>query len=61
METNSTRMTKKKKRTTRKTSSAFLETPRHPIPPLNHPITRGMLRFAMPVCVVATARHGGRR
>src|SRR5258705_2318956 len=59
METSSTRMTTKKKRTTRKTFSAFLETPRHPIPPLNHPITRGMLRFAMLVCVLATARVPG--
>jgi len=58
METSSTRMTTKK-RTTKKTSSAFLESPRHPIPPLNHPITRGMLRFAVLVCVLATASVPG--
>jgi hypothetical protein len=59
METSSTRMTTKKKRTTKRTFSAFLEIPRHPILPLNHPITRGMLRFAMLVCVLATARVPG--
>ena len=51
MGTNSTRMTTRKK--TKRISSAFLEFFRHPFPPLAHPITRGMLPFAMLVLVLA--------
>ena len=51
MGTNSTRMTTRKK--TKRKFKLFLEFFRHPLPPLDHPIRRGMLPFAMLVLVLA--------
>ena len=50
---NSTRMTTRKKTKTKRTSSTFLEFFRHPLPPFDHPIIRGVLPFAMLVLVLA--------
>jgi hypothetical protein len=51
-----------KKKTKKRTSNAFLESLRHPIPPLHHPITRGMLRFSVlgvfaPASVMAAGKE----
>jgi hypothetical protein len=43
---------KKKKTTTKRIFSTFLESFRHPLPPLDHPITKGILRFGMLVFVL---------
>jgi hypothetical protein len=53
MRTNSMRMTTKKRKTKRR-FRIFLECFRHPLPPLDHPITRGMVPFAMLVLVLAS-------
>jgi hypothetical protein len=44
--------TTKKKTTTKRTFSTFLESFRHPLPPFDHPITKGILRFGMLVFVL---------
>jgi hypothetical protein len=51
MGTNSTRMTTRKK--TKRNFKLFLEFFRHPLPPLDHSITRAILRFAMMAVVLA--------
>ena len=55
METSSTRMKTTKKRMTKTTSSAFLESLRHPDPPLHHLITRRQSGFTAVVCARAYA------
>jgi hypothetical protein len=51
MGTNSTRMTTRKK--TKRKFKLFLEFFRHSLPPLDHPVTRGILAFAMMALVLA--------
>ena len=53
METIWMRMMTTKKRTTKRISSTPLEFFRHPLSPLDHPINRGILCFAMLVLVLA--------
>ena len=52
MGTNLMRMTTTRKKTKR-TFRPFLKFFRHPLPPLDHPITRGILPFTMLVLVLA--------